>query len=94
MELVDKRKLREILLREQAKYILSDRMTDKHISAGFMLAIAELDSQPVILHTEEGCELESVRLKRTTPYCVCVKEKGDLDGKCAYGLAQKNERER
>lgn len=94
MELVDKKRLREILLREQAKYILSDRMTDKHISAGFMLAIAELDSQPVILETEEGCEIGSVRLNRSTPYCTCVKQKGELDGKCAYGLAPKHERER
>lgn len=48
MELIDKKKLRDSLVREQARYILSDRMTDKHISAGFMLAIVELDSQPVL----------------------------------------------
>ena len=93
MELIDKKMLREILIREQARYIMSDRMTDKHISAGFMLAIVELDSQPVVLRTEDNCEIESVRFCRKTPrYCICVKEKGDLDGKCAYGLAAKDER--
>lgn len=48
MELIDKKKLRDSLVREQARYILSDRMTDKHISAGFMLSIVELDCQPTV----------------------------------------------
>lgn len=53
MELIDKKKLRDSLVREQARYILSDRMTDKHISAGFMLAIVELDCQPIVMTIDE-----------------------------------------
>lgn len=44
--LIDADRLRETLMREQAKYIMSDHLQSKHTSAGFLLAIAELDSQP------------------------------------------------
>ena len=59
MELIDKKKLRDSLVREQARYILSDRMTDKHISAGFMLAIVELDCQPIVMTIDEEKENET-----------------------------------
>ena len=64
MELINRKMLRDILMHEQAKYILSDRMTDKHISAGFMLAIAELDSQPTVLEIEDNCDITQVHCKR------------------------------
>ena len=48
LELIDRKRLREILQHEQAKYILSDYMQGKHIGAGFALALVELDSQPEI----------------------------------------------
>ena len=43
---IDADRLREALMREQARYIMSDHLQSKHTSAGFLLAIAELDSQP------------------------------------------------
>lgn len=61
MELIDRKLLRNILMREQARYILSDRMTDKHISAGFMLAIAELDSQPTVLTVNDDCDVKQLQ---------------------------------
>ena len=48
MELIDRERLRATLINEQAKHIMSDHMTDKHVGAGFLLAIAELDSQLTI----------------------------------------------
>lgn len=58
MTLIDRDKLREVLMREQAKYIMSDHMQGKHTSAGFLLAIAELDSQPEV----EAITVEDLRL--------------------------------
>ena len=46
MELIDRNQLREKLMHEQAKYIMTDHMQSKHISGGFLLAIAELDGMP------------------------------------------------
>ena len=46
--LIDADRLREALMREQARYIMSDHLQSKHTSAGFLLAIAELDSQPTV----------------------------------------------
>lgn len=57
MGLIDRARLKEVLMREQGKYILSDHMQSKHISAGFMLAIAELDSQPDV----EAITIEDLR---------------------------------
>jgi len=46
MELIERSKLRDSLLYEQAKYMMSEHEQNKHTSAGFLLAVAELDSQP------------------------------------------------
>ena len=48
MELIDRDKLRESLLHEQAKYMMSEHEQNRHTSAGFLLAVAELDSQPTV----------------------------------------------
>ena len=48
MELIDRNKLREVLLHEQAKYMMSEHEQNRHTSAGFLLAVAELDSQPTV----------------------------------------------
>lgn len=47
-EMIDRNKLRESLLHEQAKYMMSEHEQNRHTSAGFLLAVAELDSQPII----------------------------------------------
>ena len=48
MELIDKKMLRDSLMHEQAKYMMSEHQQNKHTSAGFLLAVAELDSQPTV----------------------------------------------
>ncbi len=48
MRLVDADRLRENLLHEQAKYMMSEHEQNRHTSAGFLLAVAELDSQPTV----------------------------------------------
>lgn len=48
MELIDRKRLRESLMHEQAKWMLSKDPQMQHTSAGFLLAVAELDSQPTV----------------------------------------------
>ena len=48
IELIERTKLRDSLLYEQAKYMMSEHEQNKHTSAGFLLAVAELDSQPKV----------------------------------------------
>lgn len=45
MELIEREKLRESLMHEQAKWMLSKDPQMQHTSAGYLLAVAELDSQ-------------------------------------------------
>ena len=64
MELIDRQKLREILLEQQAKYMMSNHEQNRHTSAGFLLAVAELDSQPTVIEIKEGYHIAEVRCER------------------------------
>lgn len=48
MGLIEANRLRQILLDQQAKYMMSEHEQNRHTSAGFLLAVAELDSQPEV----------------------------------------------
>ena len=64
MELIDRDKLRESLLHEQAKYMMSPHEQNRHTSAGFLLAVAELDSQPTVIEIKEGHHIAEVRCEK------------------------------
>lgn len=64
MELIDRDKLRESLLHEQAKYMMSEHEQNRHTSAGFLLAVAELDSQPTVIEIKGGYHIVEVRCER------------------------------
>lgn len=64
MELIDRDKLRESLLHEQAKYMMSPHEQNRHTSAGFLLAVAELDSQPTVIEIKEGYHIAEVRCEK------------------------------
>lgn len=64
MELIDRDKLREVLLHEQAKYMMSEHEQNRHTSAGFLLAVAELDSQPTVIEIKDGYHIAEVRCEK------------------------------
>lgn len=64
MELIDREKLREVLLQQQAKYMMSPHEQNRHTSAGFLLAVAELDSQPTVVEIKEGYHITEVRCEK------------------------------
>lgn len=64
MRLIDADKLRTILLEQQAKYMMSEHEQNRHTSAGFLLAVAELDSQPTVIEIKEGYHIAEVRCEK------------------------------
>lgn len=64
IELIDRNKLRESLLHEQAKYMMSEHEQNRHTSAGFLLAVAELDSQPTVIEIKDGYHIAEVRCEK------------------------------
>ncbi len=64
MRLIDADRLRQVLLEQQAKYMMSPHEQNRHTSAGFLLAVAELDSQPTVIEIKEGYHIAEVRCEK------------------------------